>query len=284
MKRFTAVCLAMLLSLTWVSAWAESTGTQIDISNMRVSLIGSENKKVAKLRDMQYSILVGSAEGVPTLQTTFDYGDDQQMDNVLQLVGTRILMLLGGISPTLTIDLEDSLGGTGQALLAATAIGGGVKAFGNDPEGMIHTLMKSKKEGVYYRTIKLTRKQYRPVARRIYKMLKAADVLTKEELKSFRKNYVKGKKSIIIYLRYWEESQKLRITLKKGKKGIRIQGKVAMTTGPMTFIDAAANEMQVDLNDTDMDQAVQDELYSELGFLVIKITSFIKHSSLKKLQ
>ena len=230
---------------------------------------------------MQFTVAAGNADGAPTLQTNFDYGDSQQLENSFQILGTRLMMSIGGISRWGWVDLESALGGSGKGALAAAALGGAVSLFGQKPDEVIDAFMKEKKEGVHTLKIKLSRKQYRPVARKLLRLLKAAEALTDQEIKDFRKTFLRNRHAIVISLRYSEKSHALRIRLKQGKKGIQIRAKTALTTGPMEFITADAGTEAMDL--ANMDEQTQGDFYSELGFLVIKITSFVKHSSLKKL-
>ena len=60
MKRIAALALALMMLLAWAGAWAEPMCTEMDLDRIRLSLIGSDNKEVARLHDISMSIMVGS--------------------------------------------------------------------------------------------------------------------------------------------------------------------------------------------------------------------------------
>ena len=82
-------------------------------------------------------------------------------------------------------------------------------------------------------------------------------------------------------VRYNPESQRLMIKVTRDGKGIYLRCNVAMTTGPMEFINVSADEIQYDL--LNLDEEVMDELDSEVDFLGLKLDSFVENSNIRKL-
>jgi hypothetical protein len=82
MKRVTALLLALAMLLAGASALAQSYGSRLELTKIRISLLGSTNTNVARLHGVGLTVTVGSAEGVPTLQISLHYGDNQQLDSV----------------------------------------------------------------------------------------------------------------------------------------------------------------------------------------------------------
>ena len=148
MKRTMALLLVLAMLLTGASALAQSYGSRVELTKIRVSLLGSENKNVARLHGMGLTLTVGSAENVPTLQVTLSYGDNQQLDSVAQIVDNQAIMCLGGVNGTFYADLDD-LFGEGQGDLVSSAIGSALLMFGSKPKMMLQMVLPINKKGVF---------------------------------------------------------------------------------------------------------------------------------------
>ena len=90
MKRVTALALALVMLLAWTVACAESTGTQIRLKSWKVSYIQNEDEYV-RVHGVRLYVTAGSTEGIPTLQLSLEYGDDQELESVLQVVGSQLV-------------------------------------------------------------------------------------------------------------------------------------------------------------------------------------------------
>ena len=135
MRKMLAWILVLASLLTWSAACAESSGTQIRLKEMRVFYAGNKDDYV-RLNDMRLYLSAGSAEGIPTLQILLDYGDGQETESVLQVVGSKLVVCLGGINGTYYVDLNDVYEEPGKGLLMATAIGTAIQMFGADPDSL----------------------------------------------------------------------------------------------------------------------------------------------------
>ena len=60
MKRFTALLLALAMLLAAASAVAESYGSRLELTKIRVSLLGSENKSIARLHGMDTVVITSN--------------------------------------------------------------------------------------------------------------------------------------------------------------------------------------------------------------------------------
>lgn len=280
MKRIAAWILVLVALMTWTAAGAESTGTKTRIKNMELSLVQNEDDYV-RLHNMKLYVIVGSAEGVPTLQITLDYGDEQRLDSVLQVVGSRLLICIGGISGTYYVDLNELFDEPGKGLLLATAFGSTLQWFGSDPRESIRTLMPFDEEGVHTASIELPVEKLGMFLNRFLAGEEDPDAVQEEEVQSLTDTFLRPGEPIELKIRYWRGKRKIWFYLMRGDKGIVLYGRTKQSSGHMKFVNISEDEVQYNL--LDLDQTTKDELIGELEFLGIKMGSFIRNSNLSRL-
>ena len=280
MKRLTALVLALMMLLTWTVACAESSGTQFRMSKMRVNY-GENKDDRASLNDMLLYLSVGSAEGIPTLQILLDYGDEQETESVLQVVGSKLVVSVGGISGTYYVDLNDFYEEPGKGLLMATAIGTAIQMFGADPDSVMKATMP--RDEKKYRTLR-----FELPVEKILEALKSYageqesnDEAQKTRLMETLESFVQSDEPVEMMIRYRKAKKRFQLYLINGDEKIWLSARTKQTTGPMEFINPSADAEQHDL--LNLDQETKDELAGEMEFLGIKMSSFLLHSSLKDL-
>ena len=106
MKRIMALALAIALLLASMAALADSSGSRMDMKKLKLKVVDSEGSNRVRLHGMELSVAIGSAEGIPTVQTSLFYGDSQQLDFVMQVVGSRLILCMGGVSGIYYVDLK----------------------------------------------------------------------------------------------------------------------------------------------------------------------------------
>ena len=280
MKRLTALVLALMMLLTWTVACAESSGTQFRMSKMRVNY-GENKDDRASLNDMLLYLSVGSAEGIPTLQILLDYGDEQETESVLQVVGSKLVVCVGGINGTYYVDLNDFYEEPGKGLLMATAIGTAIQMFGADPDSVMKATMP--RDEKKYRTLR-----FELPVEKILEALKSYageqesnDEAQKTRLMETLESFVQSDEPVEMMIRYRKAKKRFQLYLINGDEKIWLSARTKQTTGPMEFINPSADAEQHDL--LNLDQETKDELAGEMEFLGIKMSSFLLHSSLKDL-
>ena len=282
MKRMTALVLALMMLLTWTAACAESSGTRIRLKSPRVNLVQNEDNKV-HLHDMMIYATVGSAEGIPTLQIRLEYGEEeeQQLESAVQVVGSRLVMSLGGISGTYYIDLNDLYDEPDKGLEAATAFGDALLMLGSDPYTFIANAMPKDEDGIYTLGFPLSIEAARAFYARVMGGGENGEGMESAGILSALNSLLLDPDQPIEMMIKYKRKNWSRFFFLLGDGGVQVYSRTKLTTGPMEFMNPSADEVQHDL--LNLDQATKDELSSELEFLEIKIVSFFLHSSLRKL-
>ena len=280
MKRMTALLLALAMLLSGALAAAESYGSKMELTKIRVSLLGSKNENVARLHGIALVVTVGSAENVPTMQASLLYGDNQQLDSIVQIVDGRAVGCLGGINGTFYADL-DALFGAGKGKLVSSGIGSALLMFGSKPKMMLQMVLPIDKKGVFKRTFTIPAEQYRSFIEPLVLALENTEAMREEDEQSLREVLPQDDTDVKLYVRYNPNSDSLRIKLTQNGKGIYVRGTLMLSTEPMPMINISEDEVQYDL--LNLDDAVVEELRGELEYMGFKLDSFVENSNMRKL-
>lgn len=281
MKRIMALVLAIALLLASVAALAESSGSRLDMKHLKIKLVGDDSDEQISLHGMNLSVAVGSAEGVPTLQITLFYGDNQQLDCVMQIVGTRVMLCMGGISGTYYVDLADVLHDKTKGEMTATAIDAALQMFGANPDLVMELSMPKNEKGSHVARLEVPKEIYISAASRVMALLKGNRNMTEEELDVMRDSMEQADQGTVLEMRYRPKQKKIWLYFLQGEQGIRLFAKATMTTEPMEFINISQDEIQYDLLNLDSD--TKSELQGELELLALKIGHFMTSTELETL-
>jgi len=280
MKKVTALLLALAMLLAGASALAQSYGSRMELTKIRISLLGSTNTNVARLHDVGLSVTVGSAEGVPTLQASLTYGDGQQLDAIAQIVDNRLVACLGGVNGTFYADL-DAIFGEGQGTMVSNAIGVALLMGGSKPKMMLQMVLPVNSKGVFSKHFKIPVDQYRAFIEPLVATLENTDTLREEDVQSLHDAIPQGDEEVELRVRYNPNSDSLRIRILQNGKGVYIRGTMHLNTEEMEMINISADEVQYNL--LDLDEAVVEEMRDELDYMGFKLDSFIANSNMRKL-
>ena len=154
MKKTVAVALVLMLLLTSAAACAESAGA-LSLSKLSISSVSGRRSSTVKLRKMSLSMLLGSVEGIPTLEINFDNGKGQQVDAIMQIVGTRLLVSIGGVSGTYYVDLTSIASEPGKGEMVAKAVGSALALAGPHLDVLLYALTTEDSKGVRSMEIKI---------------------------------------------------------------------------------------------------------------------------------
>lgn len=279
-KRMAALLLVMIMLATGASAFAESYGSRMELSKIRISLLGSANKNVARLHDVALTVTVGSAENVPTLQVTLHYGDNQQLDGVAQIVDNKLVMCLGGVNGTFYADL-DEIFGEGKGKTVSSAIGSALLMFGSNPRMMLQFVLPISEKGVYKKTIMIPAEECRKLLEPAVEAIVGTEALREEDEQSLQEVMPGSDEDVKLSIRYNPASDSLRIRLTQDDKGIYVRGTMKLTSEPMEMINISTDEMKYNL--LNLDDAVLEELQGELEYMGFKLDSFVANSNMRKL-
>ena len=280
MKRVTALLLALAMLLAGASALAQSYGSRLELTKIRISLLGSTNKNVARLHGVGLSVIVGSAEGVPTLQASLTYGEGQQLDAIAQIVDNRLVGCHGGVKGTFYDDL-DAIFGEGQGALVSNAIGVGLLMGGSKPRMMLQMVLPVNSKGVFTKHFKIPADQYRAFIEPLVEALENTETLREADEQSLRDAIPQGDGEVELRVRYNPNSDTLRIRILQTGKGVYIRGTMHLTTEEMEMVNISTDEVQYDL--LNLDPAVVEEMRDELDYMGFKLDSFVANSNMRKL-
>lgn len=277
MKRITALLMAVLMTLSALTACAESSGTRFEISNIRLSLYGSERKKQIKLKDISLSIAAGGIEGIPTLQLTLY--SEEQLDVVAQVFDGRLLLSMGGVTGVYSVDFGTLIGDEAKGELLAAGIGAGVMMFGANPDAMLRLWMKEDKKGRLRTTIKLSPEVRGALAEQLESLPEwmAGDL----DLESLHEELLRKKPSLKLKITYNPQKGKIDMKFLRGKEGLRLMADIAMTTGPVDFVNISADETQYDC--LNLEEETLECLKDELDFMLMKARRFATGIHMEKL-
>jgi hypothetical protein len=281
MKRVTALLLALAMLLAGASALAQSYGSRLELTKIRISLLGSTNTNVARLHGVGLTVTVGSAEGVPTLQASLTYGDSQQLDAIAQIVDNRLVACLGGVNGTFYADL-DAIFGEGQGELVSDAIGVALLMAGSKPKMMLQMVLPVSSKGVFRKHFKIPADQYRAFIEPLVQTLVNTETLREEDEQSLRDAIPEGDGEVELKVRYNPNSDSLRIRILQNGKGVYIRGTMKLTTEEMDLVNISTDAEQYDL--LNLDEAVVEEMRDELDYMGFKLDSFVKNSNMRKLK
>ena len=105
MKRMAALALALWMMLApWAMA-EESAGT-LRLDQLSLSHVTPAGTRRVDFWGISLFFALGTPNGMPTLQGTFDNGQGQLVDAVVQLVDSEIQFSMGGISGIYALDLN----------------------------------------------------------------------------------------------------------------------------------------------------------------------------------
>lgn len=280
MKRVTALLLALAMLLAGASALAQSYGSRMELTKIRISLLGSENTNVARLHGVGLSVTVGSAEGVPTLQASLTYGDSQQLDAIAQIVDNRLVACLGGVNGTFYADM-DAIFGEGQGELVSNAIGVALLMAGSKPKMMLQMVLPVSSKGVFSKHFKIPADQYRAFIEPLVQALADTETLREADEQSLRDAIPQGDEEVELRVRYNPNSDTLRIRILQNGKGVYIRGTMKLTTEELEMINISTDAVQYDL--LNLDEAVVEEMRDELDYMGFKLDSFVANSNMRKL-
>ena len=280
MKRIATLVLAVMLLLTWTAGFAEPSGTQLDVDKIRVSLIGSDNKNVAKLHGIALTVAMGGVVGIPTFQVSLHYGEGQQLDSVVQIRDDQLVLCVGGISGTFCADLKDLLGEE-LAKLVSTAFGSAMMMFGSNPQLVLQMLMPMNEKGQHVKTFKIPAEQYMSYVQPVVSALIQTGAIPEDSCRSLLEDVAQSDSPVKLRVAYTPDKNRLRIRITRDGEGLYVRCRMAMTTGPMEFINISTDEEKYDL--LNLDPSVIEELNTEVQFLGFKLDSFVENSNIRKL-
>lgn len=293
MKKIIALALALLWLLAAVSIGEEapeaeviddpgaSMASTLELTNMTISVVQNGRAKGVRLKNMSLRLTIGSAEGVPTMQVNFDNGKGQQVDAVIQIVESRLLMAVGGIAGTYYVDLESISGEKGLGAQTAMGYGKAMMLAGPHLDVLLMALPTTDASGMHTLEISMPNQIYTAVAEAMLAVAEGMDSTEETEVESLRERVDGSGKDAVLAIRYKKSTGDFEIAAMQGKNGAQVSATMTMTVEPTVLVNISAMEDQYDLMDLDADTL--ELMRSELEMIALKFGNFAGGTGLNRI-
>ena len=275
MKRIVAFALALLL-LASMFAWAEESASTLLLSELSVSRIAKKTR-TARLGDITVFLALGSPDGAPTLQATFDNGDGQVFDAVAQLSGSELRLAMGGISGVFTLDLS-RVAPDGNGDMLALGLSGGMAMAGANLEGMLRAMTRDEGKGNRSAEFTFSTQPMADALEGLLALTEGSEAAQGMDVDAVRRQIEAMQGEATLKFGYNEDSGAFKLAIVQNGVTRQLAGVMALNREPMTFIDLSTEEGWYDL--MDMDPAVLEQVKGEMNLVGIKFMHFADGSGL----
>ena len=279
MKRITALALALVLAmLALLPACAEDFMepeppiSTLQLDKLSVSRLTNGKAKTTSLKGMGLSLSMGTAGGVPTLQSSFDNGKGQLLDLIFQVYGDRLLLSMGGISGTYYVDLEEVAEAPGEGARLARGVGSGLALAGGHLDAVLQALSTEDGSGVRTLTLNLPEGAYNAVAKSMLDIMGGIDLMKLLDVGELEEELEASEDSPSLILRYDPKAATFELDIVRGGNGLRLKADMTVTVEPMTLVNISTDELMYDL--LHMDAMRLMELRGELAIIALKYGHF----------
>ena len=275
MKRIAALALALML-LVSTFAWAEESATTLLLSELSVSRTAKKTR-TARLGKISVFLALGSPDGTPTLQATFDNGDGQVFDAVAQLSGSELRLAMGGISGVFTLDLNRVVPGENGDMLAL-GIGGAMAMAVANLEAALRAVTRDEGKGNRSVEVNFSTQALADALEGLLALTEGSEAAQGMDADALRRQIDAMQGEATLKFSYNENSGAFKLAIVQGGVTRQLSGVMELNRESMTFIDLSTEEGWYDL--LDMDPAVLEQVKGELNLIAIKFMHFADGSGL----
>lgn len=275
MKRIAALALALML-LVSTFAWAEESASTLLLSELSVSRTAKKTR-TARLGKISVFLALGSPDGAPTLQATFDNGDGQVFDAVAQLSGSELRLAMGGISGVFTLDLNRVVPGENGDMLAL-GIGGAMAMAGANLEAALRAVTRDEGKGNRSAEVNFSTQALADALEGLLALTEGSEAAQGMDADALRRQIDAMQGEATLKFSYNENSGAFKLAIVQGGVTRQLSGVMELNRESMTFIDLSTEEGWYDL--LDMDPAVLEQVKGELNLIAIKFMHFADDSGL----
>lgn len=288
MKRIIALALALL----WLAAAAavceetpaepaQALASTMELTDLTISIVQNGRAKSVRLKNMTLHLTLGSTEGIPTMQVTFDNGKGQEVEAVVQIIDSRLLMSVGGIAGVFTVDLEAIGGDRGEGAQVAMGYGKALMLAGPHLDVLLMALPTTDASGMRTLEIAMPNRIYTRVAEAVLAVAEGMESAEETDVDGMRERVDSSGKDPLLSIRYDPSDGDIEIAALQGKSGVQIAARMALTVEPSHMVNISAMEDQYDLLNLDDDTLTQMRI--ELGMIALKFGFFAKGTGLSAL-
>lgn len=283
MKKIIALVLALLLVFTAVGVCeqTDSMASTLELTNLTISTIQNGRMRSVRLRNMKLTLILGSTEGVPTLQVNFDNGKGQQVDGVVQFEGATLLMSVGGIAGTYSVDLEAIAGEQGEGAQLAMGYGKGLLLAGPHLDVILMALPTTDASGMRTMEMALPNAIYTRIAEAMLSVAEGMESTNEADVSELIEKVDSSSKDAKLILRYKPSTGDIEIAAMQGKNGAQVAATMSLTKQLTPMVNISAIEDRYNLLDLDADTLEQ--VRSELEIIATKFGLFAGGTGLNRI-
>ena len=283
MKKIIALALALLLLITAVGVCeqADSMASTLELTNLTIATVQNGREKSVRLRDMTLTVILGATEGVPTMQVNFDNGKGQQVDGVLQIVDSTLLLSVGGIAGCYSVDLEAIGGEHGEGARLAMGYGKTLLLAGPYLNVMLMALPTVDSTGMHTLELSLPNTIYTRIAEAMLSVAEGIDSADEAGVSSLIEKVDSSSKDAKLIVRYKQSTGDIEIAAMQGKNGAQIAATMNLTIQPTPMVNISALEDRYNLLDLDEDTLQQ--IRGELEIIALKFGLFAGGTGLNRI-
>ncbi len=265
MKKIIALALALLWLIAAAAVGEEVTDSMastLELTNLTIATVQNGRERGVRLKGMTLTLIMGSTEGVPTLQVNFDNGRGQVVDGVLQFVDSNLLMSVGGIAGVYSVDLESVGGEKGEGAQIAMGYGKALLLAGPHLDVLLMALPTTDASGMRTLEMALPNEMYTAIAQAMLSVAEGIDSAEEVGVSGLMEKVDSSTKDAVLSIRYKQSTGDFEIAAMQGKSGVQISATMNMTIQPTPLVNISAMEDQYNLMELDEDtlQLMRDEL------------------------
>ena len=283
MKKIIALALVMmwLVAAVAVCEPTESMASTLELTNLTISTIQNGRMKSARLKNMTLTLIMGSTEGVPTMQVNFDNGKGQQVDGVVQIVDSRLLLAVGGIAGVYSVDLESIGGEQGEGAQVAMGYGKALLLAGPHLDVLLMALPTTDASGMRTLEIALPNAIYTRIASAMLSVAEGIESAEESDVSELIEKVDSSSKDAKLSIRYRQDTGDIEIAAMQGKTGAQVSATMQMTVQPTVLVNISAMDEQYNL--MDLDEDTLQLIREELEIIALKFGVFANGSGLSRL-
>lgn len=281
MRKIIALTLALFFLIGAVAVCEESLASTLQLTDLNIGIVENGRARGVRLKNMSLNVTLGSTEGVPTMQASFDNGKGQQVDGVMQIVDSRVLLSVGGIAGVFYVDLESIGGEDGAGAQVAMGYGKALMLAGPHLDVLLMALPTTDASGMHTLEIAMPNQIYTAIAEAMLSVAQGMDSAEETDMSGLLERVDSSQKDAVLSIRYKQSTGEFEIAALQGKSGVRLTATMTMSVEPTPLVNISALEDQYDLMHLSAD--TMQELRDELEIIAIKFGYFAGGTGLNRI-
>lgn len=261
MKRMLALVLA-LVALTGLLAHAETNASVIRLSDLAVAYVNGGSARSVRFDGATLKLVMGTSDGQSTAQLTFDNGEGQVVDAILQLSGHEIQFTMGGLTGIYVLDLDAVAGEGTSGEAIAKGINNALMLAGSHLDMVLYAVTKEDADGMRVLEVPLPANQLIATVEKLLEITEGMDAAGDIDLEGLHDRVEQTGDDAVLALRYSPSTGAIELSAVQSGRGVRLKGRMTLDVEPMTFIEFSPEEERYDVMNLtpEMIEQIQGEL------------------------